>query len=88
MDINHLMRASPRCPWKAITSMIHIFRSLPRMKVGNGSRIRIWHDIWFGSGTLQEAYSRLFALPLVKEGLWIVSDSISLSILNLHLENL
>jgi hypothetical protein len=36
-------------------------------KVGTGGNTSFWHDVWCGSGTLREAFPRLFQLSLHPE---------------------
>jgi hypothetical protein len=34
-------------------------------KVSNGGNTTFWHDVWYGAGTLREAFPRLFQQPEV-----------------------
>jgi len=40
-----------------------------RFEVGDGSRIKFWHDVGGGDQTLKEAFSVLFSIALHKEAL-------------------
>jgi hypothetical protein len=35
-------------------------------KVGDGSRVYFWHDVWFGEQSLKKSYLDLFTIALCK----------------------
>lgn len=41
-----------------------ILKNAFQIRVGRGSRIRFWKDIWIGSSTLKETFPRLFSISL------------------------
>jgi hypothetical protein len=54
-----------------------VFSSHVRYVVGNGFKIRFWHDIWCGDQTLKEAFLDMFNSACVKDAL--VADHLELS---------
>lgn len=38
-----------------------------RFEVGNGSKIRFWHDLWFGDQTLNVAFPKFFKISCFKD---------------------
>jgi len=50
--------------WKSITSELDLFKSLVHFKVGNGSRVLFWHDVWCGEQPLKDHFPDLFRMAL------------------------
>ena len=50
-DVNNIIRCSHRCPWKAIAQVFQEFSEFTRFVVGDGDRIRLWEDLWWGGST-------------------------------------
>ncbi|GJV94055.1 RNA-directed DNA polymerase, eukaryota, reverse transcriptase zinc-binding domain protein [Tanacetum coccineum] len=66
---------SARCAthgtWANVVASIHalhardiILNNTIRLKVGCGSRVRFWKDVWIGDNALNEQYNRLFRLDV------------------------
>ena len=55
-----------RSPWKAISSLYTEFHQLVLFKVGNGSRVRFWEDVWVGENSLEAMFPSLFRLSSLK----------------------
>ncbi|RVW91953.1 hypothetical protein CK203_030106 [Vitis vinifera] len=55
-----LWRRSHRCTWKAIAQVFQEFFKYTRFVVGDGERIRLWEDFWWGDQPLGSQYPRLF----------------------------
>jgi hypothetical protein len=55
--------------WKSIWHGWDDFFRLVKFDVGNGSRIKFWHDVWCGEVALHELYPDLFRLARNKEAL-------------------
>ncbi|XP_071739167.1 uncharacterized protein [Rutidosis leptorrhynchoides] len=51
----------------AIDKLVITFSSSFAKEVGNGESIKFWSDIWIGSSSLMESYSRLYALESDKQ---------------------
>ena len=67
------MRGTHGCGlWKNIKKGADNFFSHVVYEVGEGNRIRFWHDPWSGPTPLKELYPELFACAVVKEAL--ISD--------------
>jgi hypothetical protein len=48
-----------------------------RFEVGDGNKIRFWHDVWCGDQALKEACSDLYSIVCVKDA--SVDDHLALS---------
>jgi hypothetical protein len=48
--------------WKHIRRGLRVFSSLVRYEVGDGTKIRFWHDLWCGDQTLKESFQELFSI--------------------------
>jgi hypothetical protein len=35
--------------------------------MGDGSKIRLWHDVWYGEKALKEAFSDIYNIAYVKD---------------------
>ncbi|POO03864.1 hypothetical protein TorRG33x02_001680 [Trema orientale] len=55
-----------RSPWKTISSLYGEFFQHVRFKVGSGSRIRFWEDIWVEGDTLAVVFPSSYRLPSFK----------------------
>ncbi|PON45885.1 Exocyst complex component Sec [Parasponia andersonii] len=66
-DAGPAARATFRSPWKAISSLYGEFLQHVQFKVGRGSRISFWKDVWVGNSTLEEAFPLLYGLSSLKE---------------------
>lgn len=42
--------------------LFNFFTSKVQISVGNGNRVRFWHDKWYGDGCFKEKFPRLFRL--------------------------
>lgn len=49
-------------------NLLQFFVNNFQIKVGDGSRVRFWHDKWCGGICLKEAFPRLYSLSIVKYG--------------------
>jgi hypothetical protein len=58
---------------KHIRRKCGIFLRFIKYEVGDGSKIRLWHDVWCGDQPLKEAFSRLFSIACCKEE-WVVDN--------------
>ena len=58
-----------RALWKGIMLGLVEFRRWVRFKVGDGSRVRFWTDIWCGDQSLESRFPRLFGLAGNKDAL-------------------
>jgi hypothetical protein len=38
------------------------FVVIPDLRLGDGSKVRFWHDLWFWDTTLKEAFPNLFGI--------------------------
>ncbi|KAJ9689257.1 hypothetical protein PVL29_014768 [Vitis rotundifolia] len=66
-DANTLVRWSHRCPWKAIAQVFQDFSKYTRFVAGNGERIRLWEDLWWGDQIFKVQYPRLFRVVTDKD---------------------
>jgi hypothetical protein len=53
--------------WKFIRKGWENFSKFLRFEVGDGSRIRFWHDLWCGDSILKEVFPDLFGIARVKD---------------------
>jgi hypothetical protein len=44
-----------------------VFSRFVRYKVGDGSKIRFWHDLWYGDRPLKAFFPELFSIAHCKE---------------------
>jgi hypothetical protein len=44
-----------------------IFSSHNRFELGDSSKIRFWHDEWYGEKAFKEAFSDLYIIVCVKD---------------------
>ena len=58
-DANTIVRWSHHCPWKAIAQVFQDFSKYTRFVVGDGERIRLWEDFWWGD-------QPTFGIPIFK----------------------
>ena len=65
--INHLV--TYRNPWKFISSLYGEFQSLVAFKVGNGTKLRFWEDVWRGDVAFQIRFPSLYRLSINHNGL-------------------
>jgi hypothetical protein len=56
--------------WKHIRRGWKIFSKFIRFKVGDGTQIRFWHDVWCGDQPLKESFPVLFHIARKKEA-WV-----------------
>ncbi|KAM7481515.1 hypothetical protein LguiB_006098 [Lonicera macranthoides] len=59
-DSTKIRRGTYRNPWKAIVQGFENFRKNIRYKVGNGSKVSFWSDLWLGNETMQARFPALF----------------------------
>ncbi|MED6155460.1 hypothetical protein PIB30_119178 [Stylosanthes scabra] len=52
---------------KGNVDMLNLFQTSVEMIVGNGGRVRFWHECWLKEGVLKNRFSRLFALSNDKD---------------------
>ena len=62
--------------WRSINEGWENFSKHLSFVVGEGTRIRFWHDRWIGDNTLKDLYSELYVCSVVKDAcifevLWI-----------------
>jgi hypothetical protein len=55
------------CFWKNIGKGWGKFCSHTRFDIGDGSKIRFWHDLWCGDLALKEAFPILFGIACTKD---------------------
>jgi hypothetical protein len=48
-----------------------VFSRFIKHEVGDGSKIRFWHNVWCGDQPLKEAFPKLFSIASCKEA-WVV----------------
>ena len=65
-DANIVVRWSHRCPWKGIAQVFQDFSKFTRFMVGDGERIRLWEDLWWGDQPLGVRYPRLLRVVMDK----------------------
>jgi len=53
--------------WKNIRKGWETFSGFTRFEVGDGERIRFWHDLWCGDSVLKEVFPDLFGIARVKD---------------------
>ena len=70
--------------WKGIRRGWEKFHSFLSFSVGNGERVKFWHDKWCGDATLKEAFPDFFSITADKEA--IVADFLLTRTGNLHWE--
>jgi hypothetical protein len=56
--------------WKHIRRGWGVFSRFVRYEVGDGTKIRFWHDLWCGDQPLKESFSELFSIACCKEA-WV-----------------
>jgi hypothetical protein len=61
--------------WKHIRRGWDTFAKGLRFKVGVGSKVHLWHDIWFGDQPLKYAFPPLFSIARYKEA-WVMDNFI------------
>ena len=59
-DANIGIGATHASPWKFISQVYHSFSSLLSLRVGDGTRIRFWEDLWIGESSFLELFPRLY----------------------------
>ena len=64
--INHL--GTHRNPWKYISSLYGEFHSLVAFKVGNGTKLRFWEDVWRGGTAFKFRFPTLYRLSSKHNG--------------------
>lgn len=68
--------------WKHIGNGWTKFSTFLLYKVGNGSRIHFWHDLWCGDIVLEDAYPTFYNIVVNKEA--AVADYLVLHTGRLH----
>jgi hypothetical protein len=60
--------------WKNIRKGWETFSGFTRFEVGDGVRIKFWHDLWCEDPVLKEAFPVLFGIARVKDAwrFWVV----------------
>jgi hypothetical protein len=53
--------------WKNIKKGWRMFSSHTRFKLGDGSNIRFYHDVWCGEKALKEDFPDLYSIVCVKD---------------------
>jgi hypothetical protein len=53
--------------WTNITRGWEKFCSHTRFEVGDGSKVRFWHDHWCGDTALKESFQDLFGIACIKD---------------------
>ena len=64
--INHMV--TYRNPWKFVSSLYGEFHSLVAFKVGNGTKLRFWEDVWRGDVAFQIRFPSLYRLSINHNG--------------------
>ncbi|KAK3217760.1 hypothetical protein Dsin_011730 [Dipteronia sinensis] len=54
--------------FKPGTQTLKVMEEGIKLVIGNGSKVRFWHDIRMDSVSLREAFPRMFALATIKDG--------------------
>jgi hypothetical protein len=62
--------------WKNIRKGQEEFLGLSRFDVGDGARVKFWHDMWCGDTVLKEAFPVLFEIARAKDA--SVADNLEL----------
>ena len=65
-DAGVASRCTYRSPWKYISSLYGEFRHWVGLKVGNGSRIRFWEDVWCGDVAFANRFVDLYRISSAK----------------------
>lgn len=60
-------RATHRAPWKAISAVAQEINRGATHKLGNGRKIRFWHDQWLDARPLKDEFPLLFNLARTQE---------------------
>jgi hypothetical protein len=55
------------CLWKNILRGWGKFYSRTKFEVGDGSKVKFWHDLWCGDRALKDAYPVLFGIARAKD---------------------
>ena len=55
------------CLWKSIRWEWLMFSRFIHFDVGNGTRVKFWHDLWCGDCPLKEAFLELYRICCDKE---------------------
>ncbi|RVW56591.1 Clathrin heavy chain 2 [Vitis vinifera] len=56
--------------WKSIRKVWGTFKAKTRFEVGNGRRIKFWHDVWCDDMLLKDTFPSLFTFAIAKEA-WV-----------------
>lgn len=59
--LSEIYRASQKLPWFG-----SILKDAFQVRIGSGSILKFWEDIWIGSSSLAETFPRLFSISLQK----------------------
>jgi hypothetical protein len=59
--------------WENIRKAWESFSSFSRLVVGDGTRIRFWHDLWCGDMVLKYAFPILFGSARSKDASIVVN---------------
>ena len=65
-DANTMVKWSHCCPWKTIAQVFPNFSRYTWLVVGDGTRIRLWEDLWSGDQPLCSQFPGLFRIVTVK----------------------
>ncbi|KAM7469402.1 hypothetical protein LguiA_007585 [Lonicera macranthoides] len=73
-DISKVRRGTYWNLWKAIAQGIENFRKNIRYRVGNGSKVSFWSDLWLGDETMQARFPALFRITCVSKVKWQIIE--------------
>jgi hypothetical protein len=59
--------------WKCIRRTWNGFANYARYKVGDGSHVLFWHDVWCGEQPLKVSFSELLTIACAKDA-WVVDN--------------
>ena len=63
--------------WKNIRRGWMMFYGHARFELGDGSKIKFWHDVWCGEKAFKEAFLILYSIACVKDAFFAVHMELS-----------